>query len=200
MKLQLIIAFICLNLLSACCWFVKVDCAENGESFTIPVSILNSDSVIAVNEALSIHILASDFLNEFENKNYDNSSVSINVTWFDGNFSSDASHKVDVVYSNPPGFQLEDYSSIYQETPNDIQVDLAFTVPGYYLIQFYGGASKEDEGRRKKCSCGNYLYSSFIFENNNINSQYLNLYASSISYTPSLSDLEQNGSYFIQVE
>lgn len=200
MKFKLILAFFSLSLLSSCCWFTKDDCAENGEIFNIPVSFPNNDSVIAVNEPLTINILGSAFLTTYESESYDNSSFSIYITWFDGNFTSEASHKVDVVYSNPPGFSLEDYSAFNPETPSDLQVDLAFTVPGYYLIQFNGGASKEDEGRRKKCSCGNYLYSSFHFDNPVMNDQYLNLYAASISYTPLVTDLEMNGSYFIKVE
>lgn len=199
MKTKVILALISLSLLSSCCWFVKVDCAENDGTFSIPV-VLPNDTLIGVNEPLSLFIEGSAFQGYYESNGYDNSSISITITWFDGNFTSDASHKVEVLSSNPPGFNLEDYSSFYLESPTDMQIDLGFTVPGYYLIQFYGGASKEDEGRRKKCSCGNYLYQSFQFESNIMNSQYLDLYSSSLSYTPLISELELNGSYFIQVE
>ena len=98
------------------------------------------------------------------------------------------------------GFTLDEYNSYSGNLPDDIQIALGFTLPGYYLIQFNGGANKYGESKRKNCGCGNYVYQNFLFESNIGNPQYLDLYVNSTAYTVYTSELNNSGAYFIKVE
>ena len=200
MKTKLFLFALTTILLSSCCWLVKYDCAELSEVFTIPVSVNYTDSVIDVNDPLSITIESSAFQGNYDENEYNQSSFSVNVIWFDGNFSSQANHKVDLLSSNLSGFSLEEYNGYNGTLPQDIEIELGFTVPGYYLIQFNGGASRYEETKRRQCGCGNYAYQNFQFESNQYNSQFFNLYKSSTSYSVSLAELLFQGAYFIKVE
>ena len=200
MKIKLFLFANLTLLLSSCCWLVKYDCAELTDNYTIPVHINYTDSVINVDDPLSIKIESSAFQQDFDAIGYDESSFSINITWFDGNFSSLANHKVDLLASNLSGFTLEEYNGYYGSLPSDIEISLGFTFPGYYLIQFYGNANKYDDSKRRNCGCGNYLYQNFQFESNLNNDQFFNLYQSATQYGVSLESLNQSGAYFIKVE
>ena len=69
----------------------------------------------------------------------------MNVTWFDGNFSSQANHKVDLLSRNLSGFSLEEYNGYSGPLTFAIELKLGFTLPGYYLIKFNGGASGHEK-------------------------------------------------------
>lgn len=200
MKIKLFFLVFGSLFLSSCCWFAKYDCAELSSTFTVPVSINYADSVINVNEPLALTIESDAFQSIYEDGGFTNSSFAINITWFDGNFTSQANHRVNLLSSNINNFPLEEYSGYNGPLPPNIELELGFTVPGYYLIQFSGGASKEGETKRRQCGCGNYQYQGFQFESNLSNAQYFPLYNNSTVYSNSLANLNFEGAYFIKVE
>ena len=190
-------------LLSSCCWLSHDDCIESsGNNIPLAVTINHSDSVLNINDNLSIKIASSDFQTIYDESGFNQFSFNVQIDWFDGNFSSSSNHKVNLVNSNLNGLSLTDYSGYYGALPaNDIEFDLEFTVPGYYLISFYGSANKyEEQTRRNRCGCGNGFYQNFSFDNPTNNNQYYPLYQSSAAYPIDQVQLEENGVYFIKVE
>lgn len=190
--------------LSSCCWFVKVDCLEGEDApFTLAVNY-SADSIIQSNDTLEINIQTADFLNEYQEKNYDNTYFSIAVTWFDGNFTSPANDRIDVLYQNVELLGTNSIEGYDGPLPDSINMQIAFPIPGYYLIQFYGNANRyepDDSRRRSRCSCNsNYHYLNFQFEANQANDVWLPVYAQSFNYGIDTYALEQQGAYFIKVE
>lgn len=204
MHSKLIPLLIVSSFLTSCCWFSKEDCAESFiPEFTIPVDYNYTDSLIQVNEALPISILTSEFLPTYTEQEYQQSNFYMDIIWFNGDFSSSANSKVDLLSNSVSQFNLTEYQGFSGDLPNDINLELAFTIPGYYLILLNGGSSKDYEtaNRRKdRCSCGGYAYQSFFFESNNSNEQFYPIYENSSEGYSTLASLQNQGAFFIKVE
>lgn len=191
-------------LISSCCWLRTPDCVEEGESpFTIGVEYSYNDSVIQVDDTLDFSIKTSDFLSIYTEKEFQNFHVYLDIIWFNGDFSSPANFKVKLISSSESQFSLSDYRGYNGVLPDDIDLQLAFTIPGYYLILLNGGAFKDyqDSNRRKhRCKCTGYAYQNFLFESDQTNAQYFPRYENSIEGTSILEQVENQGAYFIKVE
>lgn len=190
--------------LSSCCWFVKVDCLEGEDPpFTLGINYQHADSILQSTDTLELTVQTANFLNEYQEKNYDYTSFYIDITWFDGNFTSPANDRVDVLYQNVPvlGSTQEGYEGAL---PDSINMQLAFPIPGYYLIQFYGGANRQegnDSRRRSRCGCNsNFHYLNWEFDANRDNAVWLPIYEQSFNYSIDTYALEKQGAYFIKVE
>ncbi len=189
-------------LLSSCCWLVKVDCAESEEApFTIPVEFAHSDSILQVTDTLSLKIRTAEFSPQYINDEFQNSTFYVDIIWFNGDFSSSANTKVDLISSSVGQFSLDEYEGYYGPLPNDIDLSISFTIPGYYLILFNGSSYKDyEQKRRNRCSCGNYSYLSFNFESDVSNEQFYPMYENSAGLGTTLEMLNHQGAYFIKVE
>lgn len=193
---KILLLFVPLLILSSCCWFRYDDCATQNEGFLIPVEINYTDTLIQVGDLLPISIKSSQFASIYNNNNYSDCNFSMNVRWFNGDFVSDANHKIQI-FNSQPYFSSNDNGYSGNLPTNNINFDVSFTTPGYYMLEFYGSANGYNE--KKRCGC-DYLYTYFSFESNIQNVQYFDIYQASTPYFDTYLNHQQNGVYFIKVE
>jgi hypothetical protein len=189
---------------SSCCWFMKDECyQEDMGYYPIEVAVAASDSLLSTSDTLDLAVNLSDFEQTYEAEDFENLNVNINITWFNGDFSSPANSQVVLVYSSINNFSINsNYESNILSYPSDLSVGLQFPKKGYYLIEFWGNANKANEQKKKgRCySCNYSAYANFEFTNNLLNSQYYPFYESSVGAYSSLIELGDKGSFFIKVE
>tara|TARA_B110000037_G_C16800130_1_gene375144 strand:+ start:84 stop:341 length:258 start_codon:yes stop_codon:yes gene_type:complete len=80
-----------------------------------------SDYTIQVNEILAFSIKSSEFLTSYKQEDYQDCYFNFDIIWYNGNFSSSANSKVDIISSCVGQFNIaeEGYSG---NLPDDMDI------------------------------------------------------------------------------